>query len=446
MSIKEKILNLTVHSIKFKLVIAVVLVQILSTNIGQAVNFTLLNSRKALASVGVNTSYLEGNIGFMVSSGLSIIISVFIIVFAYDRLVLRRLKKVLKYTEKLENGNLSEELNFNGNDDISRLGNALDKASSNIKLLILDIRNISQNINNSAYELLAATQNSSSSIVNINTSSNALNVDSLNLITTIQKANSSLEKISETTDYLLNKINAALNSSEEMRRRAAQMKKKVAFSLEKANITYSEKQDKILKAIEAGRIVEEIKVISDTIKGISDQTSLLALNASIEAARAGEQGRGFAVVAEEVKKLSEQSTEAISNVENIVAEVRKVFDNLSISSQDILQYINTDVKADYELLLQTGEQYENDASLINNISAEVTSSAKLMNTSFEEISRIIETVTQMSRKTSDSTGEINASLSEIGFVMNEASNSMENQVNLVDKLEKSVERFTLMKN
>jgi methyl-accepting chemotaxis protein len=69
-----------------------------------------------------------------------------------------------------------------------------------------------------------------------------------------------------------------------------------------------------------------------------------------------------------------------------------------------------------------------------------------MNTSFEEISRIIETVTQMSRKTSDSTGEINASLSEIGFVMNEASNSMENQVNLVDKLEKSVERFTLMKN
>jgi methyl-accepting chemotaxis protein len=116
---------------------------------------------------------------------------------------------------------------------------------------------------------------------------------------------------------------------------------------------------------------------------------------------------------------------------------------LSISSQDILEYIDTNVKADYALLLQTGEQYENDAKIINDISTEVTSSAKLMNVSVEEISKVIESVTEMSRKTSDSTGEINASLSEINLVMNEANNSMENQVSLADKLKRSVERFSL---
>lgn len=443
MSTKEKILNLTVYSIKFKLVAAVVLVQIFTTNIGQAVNFTLNNSRKALGSIGINTSYLDGNIGFLVASGLSIIISVFIIVFSYDRLVLRRLKNVLEYTEKLENGNLSEKLNFKGNDEISRLGNALEKASSNIKFLISDIMNISQTINNSSYELLASTKSSSSSITNINISSSILNEDALNLINAAQKTNSSIGELSKTTDYLLNKVNASLNSTDEMKKRASQMKEKVSFSLEEANITYNEKQDKILKAIEAGKIVEEIKVISDTIKGISDETSLLALNASIEAARAGEQGKGFAVVAEEVKKLAEQSAKAISNVEYLITKVREVFNNLSVSCQDILEYINTNVKADYELLLQTGQQYENDANIINKLSNEVTSSAKLMHVSIEEISKVTDTVAKMSGKTSDSTSEINASLSEINLVMNEASKSMEKQASLADNLEKSVARFTI---
>lgn len=443
MKTKEKFINMTLHSIKFKLVIAIVVVQIFAANIGQVVNFTLASSRKALANVGVTTNYLSGNVGFMVSSGLSIIISVFIIVFVYDRLVLKRIKKVLVHTEKLENGDLSGELNFKGSDDISRLGKALDKASSNIKLLVSDILNVSKTINTSSCELLTSTQNSSASVNTISSTSSILDEDALSLIDTTKQANLSIDEISKITKFLLNKINDALTSSDEMKTRASQMKEKVSYSLENANKTYSEKQDKILKAIEAGKIVEEIKVMSNTIRSISEQTNLLALNASIEAARAGEQGKGFAVVADEVKKLAEQSTDAISNVENLVVQVNEVFDNLSASSQDVLKYIDTNVKADYELLLQTGDQYENDAKLINSIATEVTSSGKLMNTSIEEISEVINNVVQISGKASEATGEINASLSEINLVMNEVNNSMENEVSLANKLEKSVERFTL---
>lgn len=320
----------------------------------------------------------------------------------------------------------------------------MDKASSNIKLLVSDILNVSKTINGSACELLADTQNSASNIMSISTSSSILNGDALNLIDFTQNANSSIEEISGITDNLLSKVQAIQNSSDEMKARASQMKEKVSTSLEKTNITYNERQDRIIEAIEAGKIVEEIKIMSETIKGISTQTNLLALNASIEAARAGEHGKGFAVVAEEVRKLAEQSTEAISNIENLVTDIRLVFDNLSISSQDVLEYIHAEVKADYKLLLQTGYQYENDANLINTISTEVTSFTELVNGEVKEISRIIDNVASMCKKTSESTSKMDTSLSKINYIINETNISMEEQVNMAEKLEKSVERFKII--
>ena len=444
MRIKDKLSRLTKDSIKFKLVTAVVIVQVFSSHIGRAIDMAILEGRKVLESTGISTSFFDTSIGLGITSTLSIIASIFIIVFVYDRLVLNRLNQVLKFTEKLGNGDLSEELNFKGNDEISRLGNSLDKACSNIRLLVEDIVSISDTINSSAYELLDATQNSASSITNINTSSSMLNEEALGLIDSAEKANLSIEDISGTTHNLLSKVQDVHDSSNGMKVRASEMKEKIFISLEKTNETYNQRQEEVLKAIEAGKIVEEITVMSDTIKDISYQTNLLALNASIEAARAGEHGRGFVVVADEVKKLAEQSSEAISNIEDIVAEVKLVFNNLSVNCQYILEYIRTEVKSDYELLFQTGDQYENDANTINDISNEVSSFAELVNESVKEIGKVIDTVAYKSKNTFESTSEIDASLSEINHIINETNNSMEEQANMAEKLGESVDRFKVI--
>ena len=117
---------------------------------------------------------------------------------------------------------------------------------------------------------------------------------------------------------------------------------------------------------------------------------------------------------------------------------------MSESSQNILSYIDLNVRADYELLLQTGEQYKKDAEVIQNISARAYESAAAMNDSIDEISKVINGVDMISDKTSDYIVNINGSISEINKVLDDSTLVMEQQSDLSGELIKSVKRFKVL--
>ena len=176
--------------------------------------------------------------------------------------------------------------------------------------------------------------------------------------------------------------------------RATELKAKMEQSQEASNRVYGSTKTSVEDAIEAAKVVQEIETLTQAITDVAEQTNLLALNASIEAARAGEQGRGFAVVAGEVGKLAEQSQETAEKIKSLTGQVMSAMEALSKGAFDLLQFIDEDIRKDYEQMDETAVQYKEDAEFFHRTakgstksSEELLASVRNMNQSMDEIGR-----------------------------------------------------------
>lgn len=236
---------------------------------------------------------------------LSIVMGV-IITYILSRSVSGPVNKGLSFAKKIANGDLTERIALNQNDELGLLGKELNKAADVLEHLISDVTLSANNLSLSVTEIANGNQN-------------------LSQRTTEQA--SSLEEIASTME----ETSATIKQNSVNANEANTLSQKTSMLAEEGGSLVG---DAVMAIEEINKSSVKIGEIISVINDIAFQTNLLALNAAVEAARAGEQGRGFAVVAGEVRNLAQRAAAASKEISNLIREsMEKVTKGTELASK-----------------------------------------------------------------------------------------------------------------
>ncbi|MFW2501777.1 methyl-accepting chemotaxis protein [Clostridium diolis] len=396
-----------------------------------------------------DTSYSENNSTFKRSLYITISIILISLLLAVilglsiSFMISKQVKRVLIFAEALGSGDLTKTITVDSKDEIGGLSMALNNAKENIQNLIVEIMNSSSDISATSEELSATTEEIASKMEIVNESTEHISKGVQDLSATTEEVTASTEEISSAINSIAKDAENSLVSVNEIKERAYNIRNKSSKSIEESNLIYDKNRLNILESIENSKIVSEVRIMANSIGSIAEQTNLLALNAAIEAARAGEHGKGFAVVADEVRKLAEQSSNAVYNIQTMVSQVEASVESLSKSGQDVLEFMADNVKPNYELLMNTGIQYEKDSEFISNIIDKSASSSKQMDEVIMQISGAIQNVSSVAQESASNTEEILNSITEVTFALSDVTKSAQSQAELSQKLNEMIQRFKI---
>lgn len=399
---------------------------------------------KSADDVDVNNKEIFNNSKIiMIATVISAIVLAVLLGYIIAAIISKQLNKVVIFATAMGNGDLSKKIEIDSKDEIGVLAKALNKAGENTRALIVEISTSSENISASSEELSATIEEISAKMEVITQSTNEISIGMEELSSSTEEVSASMEEIGATTSGVYQKAEDGNLASSEIEIRAQEVKNRGIKSIDTSQEIYKDKHDKVKKAIEDGKVVEEITILTEGIKNIASKTNLLALNAAIEAARAGEHGRGFEVVAEEVRKLAEQSAQIVRNIDTLVKQVKEAFGNLSQSAQETLNFIENTVKSDYEMLVESAIQYENDARMINEMAENIAIASKEISETVEQVSGAMQNVSATTEETAASSEEIMNGVKETALAIEEVAKSAQSQAVLAENLNNLIQMFEI---
>jgi methyl-accepting chemotaxis protein len=258
---------------------------------------------------------------------------------------------------------------------------------------------------------------------------------------TVQSVTDNAESVNDEVLNIADRSEDMNVQAKEMRSRADELAKKATDNKKVTDEMISQIMESFKQAIEESKSVERVNELTGDILSISSQTNLLALNASIEAARAGEAGKGFAVVADEIRELADSSRDTANNIQAINEHVTKAVHALVDNSNAIIKFIDETVLPDYDNFVQSGEQYNKDASYVSETMEAFSEKTEQLK---QIMKKIVESIEGISKAVEESANAVTSSASSTTSLvgdMQSIDTQMNNSKETVDELMEEAEVF-----
>ncbi|TBR37575.1 methyl-accepting chemotaxis protein [Marinomonas agarivorans] len=294
-------------------------------------------------------------------------------------------------------GDLTKRLNIKTNDEMGVLAQNFDTFVSNLHSLVQGIVHSAIKLSEHSAEIKETSGN------NITSATKQL-VEIEQVVAALSQMSSATHEVSESAQMTATK-------TQRCNELAISGNKIVKTTIDSIHNLGSDIHNTSEKIIELKERSEHINTVLEVIKGIAEQTNLLALNAAIEAARAGEQGRGFAVVADEVRALAKRTQDSTSEITDII-------NDLQASSESANQLMTTTSTSLQKTIDESGEAISALDDIIQNINV-INEMNIQVATATEEQNVVASEVSQKVIAINDATATVTDDATHVGELSNQ---------------------------
>ncbi|MCF3097238.1 methyl-accepting chemotaxis protein [Aeromonas australiensis] len=311
--------------------------------------------------------------------------------------------RLLEGVNSVANGDLTHQLDsrFFNHDELGKLAQGIMKMQTNLRTLVSEVSGSVVQLSSAAEEISSVASQSAN---NMHAQQHELN----QLATAMNEMQATVQEVSRNTSDAASAATSASETAElgaQTVNDSIQRIERVAGAIESTA--------EVIRQL--GDDSRNIGMVLEVIRGIAEQTNLLALNAAIEAARAGEQGRGFAVVADEVRTLAKRTQDSTTQINTIIAELQQRAEQAGSTMQQSQELMHTTVATARE----AGEsisQISGSVSSISHMNIQIATATEEQGAVSEELNRNVVNISHASEEVAAGASQMSQACNELNHL------------------------------
>lgn len=372
---------------------------------------------------------------------IALIVLFSIITFLFSKGLLKSFETIGRNVNTLSKGDLNKQKEHKS--AVKEMNTLLFETSimqKNLSETIGKVKILSNRLVESIIDVTQLSESSYGRAKQITSAMEELSLSTMGMAENMQDINSQMLEIGICVNDIFESVEHLYNSSESILQTNGEAKVNMNTIMENSKKSVSAINDISSQIKETNDSIVDIDKAVELILSISEQTNLLSLNASIEAARAGEHGRGFSVVAEEIRHLSEQSSDGAEMIKNIA---RKITEK-SKKSVQLADGVYSLIMLEQENVLTTQKKYEELSDNIDQSVIAIKSISEKTDNLANYKEKVIENVQDLSaisQENAASNEEVNANINEIIAEVRTVNENCEKMNRMALDLEESVSYF-----